>query len=280
MNCTNCNSPLKEGAKFCTSCGTKVMGQIPISHCENCNSPLKEGVKFCTNCGTKVSESTGIEKPQEVIKIQNDIKSESIKEVDNFSVVKHKLVWNIQKGEVARVISEEEFSNYSQVVGLIVNEGTKALIRLNGEVVAEISSGVYDFVDQSELDKELKKTDVMTPIKRGFGIMVNLFKKAKPKVESVPGLDSFISKLQKGNVFSVVLVLDVPITLLFGKEHSDNNEFTEFVPLKVQAKNLDLELGIRAQFKITKVIEFAKQYLLSNNSVTTNMIVAQSAPII
>ena len=280
MNCTNCNSPLKEGAKFCTSCGTKVMGQIPISHCENCNSPLKEGVKFCTNCGTKVSESTGIEKPQEVIKIQNDIKSGSIKEVDNFSVVKHKLVWNIQKGEVARVISEEEFSNYSQVVGLIVNEGTKALIRLNGEVVAEISSGVYDFVDQSELDKELKKTDVMTPIKRGFGIMVNLFKKAKPKVESVPGLDSFISKLQKGNVFSVVLVLDVPITLLFGKEHSDNNEFTEFVPLKVQAKNLDLELGIRAQFKITKVIEFAKQYLLSNNSVTTNMIVAQSAPII
>jgi membrane protease subunit (stomatin/prohibitin family) len=45
--CTNCQSPVTVGAKFCAECGT------PTSkHCTNCNANLSPTAKFCAECGT------------------------------------------------------------------------------------------------------------------------------------------------------------------------------------------------------------------------------------
>jgi membrane protease subunit (stomatin/prohibitin family) len=47
MACTNCQSPVAVGAKFCAECGT------PTSkHCTNCNASLSPTAKFCAECGT------------------------------------------------------------------------------------------------------------------------------------------------------------------------------------------------------------------------------------
>jgi len=51
MNCRSCGAELKENAKFCPKCGTKVEPDI----CPNCNAPLKAGANFCPKCGTKVN---------------------------------------------------------------------------------------------------------------------------------------------------------------------------------------------------------------------------------
>jgi membrane protease subunit (stomatin/prohibitin family) len=50
VECGNCHSQVRAGAKFCDSCGT------PMSkHCTNCNADLSASAKFCAECGTPVT---------------------------------------------------------------------------------------------------------------------------------------------------------------------------------------------------------------------------------
>ena len=50
MACTNCESPVQVGAKFCPECGTATS-----KHCTNCNASLSPTAKFCAECGTASS---------------------------------------------------------------------------------------------------------------------------------------------------------------------------------------------------------------------------------
>lgn len=59
-SCPNCGAPAKEGALFCTSCGTKLETppaeekvELTIRVCGNCGSQVAEGALFCSECGTK-----------------------------------------------------------------------------------------------------------------------------------------------------------------------------------------------------------------------------------
>jgi membrane protease subunit (stomatin/prohibitin family) len=50
IECGNCHSQVRAGAKFCDSCGTAMS-----KHCTNCNADLNAGAKFCAECGTAVN---------------------------------------------------------------------------------------------------------------------------------------------------------------------------------------------------------------------------------
>jgi membrane protease subunit (stomatin/prohibitin family) len=47
VECGNCHSQVRTGAKFCDSCGTPLQ-----KHCTNCNADLSAVAKFCAECGT------------------------------------------------------------------------------------------------------------------------------------------------------------------------------------------------------------------------------------
>jgi membrane protease subunit (stomatin/prohibitin family) len=47
MECGNCHSQVRAGAKFCDSCGTPQQ-----KHCTECNADLSATAKFCAECGT------------------------------------------------------------------------------------------------------------------------------------------------------------------------------------------------------------------------------------
>jgi membrane protease subunit (stomatin/prohibitin family) len=47
MACSNCQSPVAVGAKFCPECGTATS-----KHCTNCNASISPTSKFCAECGT------------------------------------------------------------------------------------------------------------------------------------------------------------------------------------------------------------------------------------
>ena len=51
MKCVKCNERLKDGAKFCSKCGTK------IPYCTGCGKLLVTKVRFCEDCGTPVPEA-------------------------------------------------------------------------------------------------------------------------------------------------------------------------------------------------------------------------------
>ena len=58
--CKNCGTELKDGVKFCPSCGSKVVipePQAPAAaadKCPGCGNPVNPGQKFCPVCGTKI----------------------------------------------------------------------------------------------------------------------------------------------------------------------------------------------------------------------------------
>ena len=48
--CPSCQAQVREGAKFCDSCGSKMQAQ-----CASCQAELRPGAKFCDSCGTAVA---------------------------------------------------------------------------------------------------------------------------------------------------------------------------------------------------------------------------------
>jgi membrane protease subunit (stomatin/prohibitin family) len=47
VECRECHSPVRVGAKFCGECGTPM-----AKHCTNCNAEMSPTAKFCGECGT------------------------------------------------------------------------------------------------------------------------------------------------------------------------------------------------------------------------------------
>ena len=69
IRCKKCATLLKDDAKFCPSCGTKVEPADILANpaaddtalkCPTCGNEIKPGIKFCPNCGTST------EKPKEI----------------------------------------------------------------------------------------------------------------------------------------------------------------------------------------------------------------------
>ncbi len=54
VECANCHSQVRAGAKFCDSCGSAMQ-----KHCTNCNAELASAAKFCGECGTPVAPPAG-----------------------------------------------------------------------------------------------------------------------------------------------------------------------------------------------------------------------------
>lgn len=55
MNCNKCGKEVKEGTKFCTSCGNKIIYDKTI--CSNCGRELKDSAKFCSFCGKSIEDN-------------------------------------------------------------------------------------------------------------------------------------------------------------------------------------------------------------------------------
>jgi len=60
VNCTNCQYPNEDTARFCQNCG-QILKQV----CPNCATPNDSSALFCKNCGNALSEAA--EKPQPVL---------------------------------------------------------------------------------------------------------------------------------------------------------------------------------------------------------------------
>ncbi|MBV8880374.1 MAG: zinc ribbon domain-containing protein, partial [Planctomycetaceae bacterium] len=52
-SCPECKAKIKADAKFCPSCGARIVQQT----CTDCKTPLKPGAKFCPNCGKKTEDA-------------------------------------------------------------------------------------------------------------------------------------------------------------------------------------------------------------------------------
>ena len=277
MNCPKCNNPLREGAKFCTKCGEKIaqVAQSAASNvCPQCGATLKEGAKFCTKCGCKVGNAAA---PS----VNNEEKKPQVAE--DMGTAKGRIYWNIQPGQIARVITEQEFDSYSKVQGIIISEGTTAYIRANGHTIASISGGTYDFIaDAGQPAAELKES-----VRQGWSVLTSLFKSrsrkaaeaaAEPTPEEVykQQQQAILENAKRGVAFSVVIVLDKAFPLYVGAKQANLDDYATFVPMKIQTRYLEMAVGVNAYFKITEPERFITHYLtdrqLANNALVVDEI--------
>ena len=278
MKCQNCNSELLEGAKFCTTCGTPVAAQPAGGVCGKCGARLLSGAKFCTTCGAPAAAAPESAPAPEA----------RAAEGGELAAVKQKIFWNIQKGEVACRVNESEFVSYDSAQGLIVNDGTTAYIKANGKVLAEIHGGIYDFVDPDELERilESRRGGAAGALAGGGRFLINalLGRRVKDKFdksgdpERQRSLDAVIESMKRHEAFSLTLKLDKSFSLVFGSGTAE--EMAEFKPMTVRTKLLDLQMGLRAIFRISDFDRFAEYFLTDERVATTLKIAGKLQPTI
>ena len=278
MKCQNCNSELLEGAKFCTTCGTPVAAQPAGGVCGKCGARLLPGAKFCTTCGAPAAAAPESAPAPEA----------QAAEGGELAAVKQKIFWNIQKGEVACRVNESEFVSYDSAQGLIVNDGTTAYIKANGKVLAEIHGGIYDFVDPDELERilESRRGGAAGALAGGGRVLINalLGRRVKDKFdksgdpERQRSLDAVIESMKRHEAFSLTLKLDKSFSLVFGSGTAE--EMAEFKPMTVRTKLLDLQMGLRAIFRISDFDRFAEYFLTDERVATTLKIAGKLQPTI
>ena len=275
MKCPKCNNPLREGAKFCTKCGEKIaqVAQSTTSNvCPQCGAALREGAKFCTKCGCKLGVAPAVGNEEKKPQVAEDM-----------GTAKGRIYWNIQPGQIARVITEQEFDSYSKVQGIIISEGTTAYIRANGRTIASISGGTYDFIaDAGQPAAELKES-----VRQGWSLLTNLFKSrarkaAEAAAEPTPEelykqqQQAILENAKRGVAFSVVIVLDKAFPLYIGAKQANLDDYATFVPMKIQTRYLEMAVGVNAYFKITEPERFITHYLtdkqLANNALVVDEI--------
>ena len=277
MNCPKCNNPLREGAKFCTKCGERIVQpaqSTTANACPQCGAPLREGAKFCTKCGCKVGNAPASA-------VSSEDKKPQVAE--DMGTAKGRIYWNIQPGQIARVITEQEFDSYSKVQGIIISEGTTAYIRANGHTIASISGGTYDFIaDAGQPAAELKES-----VRQGWSVLTSLFKsRSRKAAEAAAGptpeelckqqQQAILENAKRGVAFSVVILLDKAFPLYVGAKQANLDDYATFVPMKIQTRYLEMAVGVNAYFKITDPERFIIHYLtdkqLANNAIVVDEI--------
>lgn len=277
MKCPKCNAELREGAKFCTKCGEKIVQQAepkadqqPV--CATCGAPLKPGAKFCTKCGTKVSAATPA--PAQEPKVPQA--------AQDMQAAAGRIYWNIQPGLVARVISEAEFDTYRKVQGVIIPEGTTAYIRCNGRTIASISGGTYDFQEAHTGNVVTNAAETAgQAINQGWQFITSLFRRKKPEPKAEPTAQELYDQQQKlilenarrGAAFSVIILLDKAFPILIGAKQPSLDDYALFKPMKIQTAHLELEVGVNAYFRITHPEQFILHYLTDKTLLNTAAIV-------
>lgn len=242
--------------------------------CPQCGAPLREGAKFCTKCGCKVGNAPASA-------VSSEDKKPQVAE--DMGTAKGRIYWNIQPGQIARVITEQEFDSYSKVQGIIISEGTTAYIRANGHTIASISGGTYDFIaDAGQPAAELKES-----VRQGWSVLTSLFKsRSRKAAEAAAGptpeelckqqQQAILENAKRGVAFSVVILLDKAFPLYVGAKQANLDDYATFVPMKIQTRYLEMAVGVNAYFKITDPERFIIHYLtdkqLANNAIVVDEI--------
>ena len=341
--CANCGNPLKPGQKFCMKCGTPV-ASAPKQTQSNDKGWFTDGVRAVANAVTGGALNRDIAREQQQAVRQQERADQGIIEeaqqglqaaeraqlnaereaeqarnrrnqeaIDGVDVVRGRAIWSIQPGQIARKISERELEEIEKLKGVIVQEGCQAIIFANGELVATLSAGAYQFFKsveeekaaikaaiekaEKELDEKERKAREQQrqqePTFRDLGIVGEIGRagrwvgrlifgekkdEKKEKIERRK-LDyaRILSQATQSPILSVYIVSERHITLTFaGSMESDGH--LAFMPYTIPTKIVDVNVGVSLQLRINDIHQFATNYLADKNIATTMQFEQMLAP--
>lgn len=241
--------------------------------CPKCGMPLKEGAKFCIYCGEKVAQEPAAPVNEENNNAQQTATAEDKREQqlgDLAQTTNRRIYWDIQPGQVARVIKSQDLAQFKDVRGVIISEGTTAYVRVNGKTVLTLNGGTYDF-KQAKSDKD------DAPIKRAWNIVKGLFsKKELTDAEE----KSLLEHVQKGSSFNIAILVDKAFPLLIGAKQASLDDYKTFRPMELKTRYLTVQVGVNAYFQIADKEHFLQHWLTDKAELTTTQIVDELSDIV
>ena len=241
--------------------------------CPKCGYPVLPKFTKCPHCG------------ESLIKEDNNT---NLPDANDFSIVKGRAIWNVQKGEIAHLIKETELINTDGLKGVIVQEGCSAIVFMNGIITSIIQAGIYSFptkeptpairpVVPSEPKVEDKPND-FTGFANGAsaigrGIRNFLFGKKKDEnpeqhVKRVERTKEKISKLPDFKTCRIYIVSNRLFNLFFDLQVDEEGNY-DFAPFVIATKTVDAKIAISLQMQVTNMNEFVDNYLTDQQSVST-----------
>ena len=223
--------------------------------CPKCHQFVEDSWKMCPHCRTQLSP---VEKTEE-------------ERNSPLEVYKNKAIWKIMPGEVAYHVRESELENFDQITGLIIEEGVSAHIYVDGNRVAKLSSGFYEFTSQWEIDKILNERTRGIPSKI-WKTIVEFFKGEKVgdkiklygDLENAQSMEDILRFIRKDSVISIYLKFDKSFPLVFGAEESTD----AYKPITVRTQLNEIGIGLTMQLQITDFNEFIPHFLVEKKNVT------------
>lgn len=332
--CSKCGNPLKPGQKFCMKCGTPV-ASAPKQTPSNDKGWFTDGVRAVANAVTGGALNRDIAREQQQAVRQQERADQGIIEeaqqglqaaeraqlnaereaeqarnrrnqeaIDGVDVVRGRAIWSIQPGQIARKISERELEEIEKLKGIIVQEGCQAIIFANGELVATLSAGAYQFFKsveeekaaikaaiekaEKELDEKERKAREQRrqqePTFRELGIVGEIGRagrwisrlifgeKKDEKKENIErrkiDYARILSRVTQAPILSVYIVSERHITMTFaGSKEADGH--LAFTPYTIPTKIVDVNVGVSLQLRINDIHQFATNYLADKNVATT-----------
>ena len=248
--------------------------------CPHCGLDIiKPSYKFCPSCRKPVNNIT-IDEPQEKVDSAHRAESKSFDGVERKSfgdffrrrpsneeppntqpdleVVKNKVVWNLNVGEIARRINIDEFDRLENVRGVYIQDGVKAVVIIDGDKVLEFESGLYYLAGRIERTMSLVRRVVE-------------FFRGRRKDESDKDydmrrnrLDIALQALRGNSVVEVILIADgyIPVVLNVGVQNGNR----VFVPYKIPSKYSTLDMGVSLHMQVTDYRIFQTNYLGRNRT--------------
>ena len=241
--------------------------------CPKCGYPVLPKFTKCPHCG------------ESLIKEDNNT---NLPDANDFSIVKGRAIWNVQKGEIAHLIKETELINTDGLKGVIVQEGCSAIVFMNGIITSIMQAGIYSFptkeptpairpVVPSEPKVEDKPND-FTGFANGAsaigrGIRNFLFGKKKDEKpeqheKRVERTKEKISKLPDFKTCRIYIVSNRLFNLFFDLQVDEEGNY-DFAPFVIATKTVDAKIAVSLQMQVTNMNEFVDNYLTDQQSVST-----------
>ena len=241
--------------------------------CPKCGYPVLPKFTKCPHCG------------ESLIKEDNNT---NLPDANDFSIVKGRAIWNVQKGEIAHLIKETELINTDGLKGVIVQEGCSAIVFMNGIITSIMQAGIYSFptkeptpairpVVPSEPKVEDKPND-FTGFANGAsaigrGIRNFLFGKKKDEKpeqheKRVERTKEKINKLPDLKTCRIYIVSNRLFNLFFDLQVDEEGNY-DFAPFVIATKTVDAKIALSLQMQVTNMNEFVGNYLTDQQSVST-----------
>ena len=241
--------------------------------CPICGYPVLPKFTKCPHCG------------ESLVKEDNNT---NLPDANDFSIVKGRAIWNVQKGEIAHLIKETELINTDGLKGVIVQEGCTAIVFMNGIITSIMQAGIYSFPTKeptptirSVVPSEPKVEDEPNDFTGfgngasaiGRGIRNFLFSKKKDEKpeqheKRVDRTKEKINKLPDLKTCRIYIVSNRLFNLFFDLQVDEEGNY-DFAPFVIATKTVDAKIALSLQMQVTNMNEFVGNYLTDQQSVST-----------